>query len=87
TSENLDALDPGDSEQSSGTVDLMADGGDSRISFDGVTVISSHPDLEIYSLSGLKVAATSSGVLSVDSLSPGVYLAHNPLRTEKICIR
>lgn len=86
TSENLDALDPGDSEHSSGITDLRADAGD-RIRFDGNNVISSHPAIELYSLSGSKVASTDCGVLSVDSLSPGVYLAHTKASTEKICIR
>lgn len=86
TTENLDILDPGDRDTSAGVSDMIAED-NGRISFDGTTVTSAHPNLEIYSMSGLKVAATDSGVLSVDSLSPGVYLAHSPLHTEKICIR
>ncbi len=86
TTENLDALDPGDRDTSAGVSDMIAED-NGRISFDGTTVTSAHPSLALYSLSGLKVAATDCGVLSVDSLSPGVYLAHSPLHTEKICIR
>ncbi len=86
TTENLDALDPGDRDTSAGVSDMIAED-NGRISFDGTTVTSAHPSLARYSLSGLKVAATDCGVLSVDSLSPGVYLAHSPLHTEKICIR
>lgn len=86
TTENLDALDPGDRDTSAGVSDMIAED-NGRISFDGTTVTSAHPSLALYSLSGMKVAATDCGVLSVDSLSPGVYLAHSPLHTEKICIR
>lgn len=86
TTENLDALDPGDRDASAGASDMIAED-NGHISFDGNTVTSAHPSLALYSLSGLKVAATDCGVLSVDSLSPGVYLAHSPLHTEKICIR
>ena len=86
TTENLDALDPGDRDSSAGASDMIAED-NGHISFDGNTVTSAHPSLALYSLSGLKVAATDCGVLSVDSLSPGVYLAHSPLHTEKICIR
>ncbi len=86
TTENLDALDPGDRDTSAGVSDMIAED-NGRISFDDTTVTSAHPSLALYSLSGLKVAATDCGVLSVDSLSPGVYLAHSPLHTEKICIR
>lgn len=86
TTENLDTLDPGDLDASAGASDMIAED-NGRISFDGNTITSAHPSLALYSLSGLKVAATDCGVLSVDSLSPGVYLAHSPFHTEKICIR
>ena len=85
-SENLDVLDPGDSLDADGMENLMADT-TRGILFDGMTVTSSLPELALYSISGHMVASTDSGVLSVDSLSPGIYLAHNLLRTEKICIR
>lgn len=86
TTENLDALDPGDLDASAGASDMIAED-NGHISFDGNTVTSAHPSLALYSISGMKVAATDCGVLSVDSLSPGVYLAHSPFHTEKICIR
>lgn len=86
TTENLDTQDPGDLDASAGASDMIAED-NGRISFDGNTITSAHPSLALYSLSGMKVAATDCGVLSVDSLSPGVYLAHSPLHTEKICIR
>ncbi|MCM1071352.1 MAG: glycoside hydrolase family 16 protein [[Clostridium] fimetarium] len=86
TTENLDALDPGDADQAAGADTLLADGA-AAIAFDGFSVTSTTPELAIYSLSGSRLMATDSGVLRVDSLSPGVYLAHNSRHTRKICIR
>lgn len=86
TTENLDALDPGDSDQAAGVGTMVADNR-APIGFDGLNVTSSTPGLAIYSLSGSRLMATDNGVLRVDSLSPGVYLAHNSRHTRKICIR
>lgn len=86
TSENLDVLDPGDNEETVGIDRLLADG-EPAIDFDGFQVTSECPGISIYSLSGHRVAATDTRMLSVDSLSPGVYLANNMVNTRKICIR
>lgn len=56
------------------------------IRFDGTEIQADTPGIEVYSISGQRVAFTSACVLSVSALIPGVYLVRSGMSVKKIAI-
>lgn len=85
-SDHTDFLEPGDADASDGITEISNAATDT-IHFDGTRVSSDCSDLTLYSLSGSKVASTTSGTLSTSALAPGIYLARDCTSTKKIQVR
>lgn len=83
--ERTDFLDPGDPRQEAAAIDDIADAVPA-ISYDGARITSAAPMLSLYSLSGTRMAASTTGVIDTCGLAPGVYLAANYAMTRKILI-
>ena len=82
----LDAGDPLTDEQiSAGAADTLTDVKD-EIEYNGDTITTTNQGIEVYNLSGTIVAETSTCVLTVSALLPGIYIVKSGKAVKKIVI-
>jgi beta-glucanase (GH16 family) len=82
-SDHTDFVDPGDQ----AGVQQVFETAKESLSFDGTTLYSPTPAIDLYSVSGSLVATTANGSLTVSGIAPGIYIAKSKSATKKIVIR
>jgi beta-glucanase (GH16 family) len=82
-SDHTDFVDAGDQ---SG-IDQVFENIKETINFDGTTLSSPSATIELYAVSGAKIASSNNGELNIGGVAPGVYIAKDSASTKKIVIR
>jgi beta-glucanase (GH16 family) len=82
-SDHTDFVDPGDQ----AGVQQVFETAKESLNFDGTTLYSPTPAIDLYSVSGSLVATTANGSLTVSGIAPGIYIAKSKSATKKIVIR
>lgn len=83
--ETTNFLDPGDSTPSG--MDGLAEEEDTDIYFDGNYVYCPAEGIEIYDMSGIKVASAAEKILLLSGIAPGFYLVRNQNKVKKIILK
>lgn len=85
--EHTDFLDPGDpfvSNPENGVAEVEED---ASLEYDGVALTSNGKTIDLFTLTGVKVASAKTGVLVTTGLTRGIYLASDGVHTLKIAVR